>query len=136
GRDGLYGPPQAVADRPEGLAVVPSGVVMAATSLRSAETGALKLKRIRSRRATRANVLAGRAGGLIERGANPVVLAARVQASEELRQRAIPAIASTLGSPFGHLGHLSVLAADKRDGRVRTGFGEDLMAALLIRSDV
>src|SRR5271165_1738235 len=120
-----------------GLVEVPSGVIIGGDLLRIGWDGALKRKRIRSRLAVRADDLCGRAGGLVERGANPVVLAAGIQASEELRERAMPAVAAAVGGPDGDgLPHLCVLAADEHDGRARTCFGEDLVGPLLIRPDV
>jgi hypothetical protein len=69
-----------------GLAVVVSGAVMAATSLRSAETEREAESDQITRPAVHADLLAGPAGGLVEHGANPVVRAAGVQAGEELRE--------------------------------------------------
>src|SRR5271165_6155206 len=93
--------------------------------------------RIAGRSRGAASLLAGHAGGLVERGANPVVLAAGVQASEELRERAMPAITATVGGSGGDgLPQLWVVAANERDGRLRAGFGDDLVGPLLIRSDV
>src|SRR5271167_4544204 len=74
---------------------------------------------------------------LVERGANPVVLAAGVQAGEELRERAMPAIAATVGSSGGDgLPHVCVLAANQRDCRIGSRFGEDLVPMALLGSDV
>jgi len=120
-----------------GLAVDVSGGVMAATSLRSAETGRDAESDQITRGAVRADVLAGPAGGLVERGANPVVLATGVQVGEELRARAMPAIAATVASSGGDgLPHFSVRAADERDGALRAGFGNDFVGPLLVGSDV
>jgi hypothetical protein len=70
-----------------GLAVVVSGGVMAASSPDDRLRQAFKQKRIRSHaQRWRTEPLVGSAGGLAERGANPVVRAAGVQAGEELRE--------------------------------------------------
>src|SRR5262249_16529457 len=84
-----------------------------------------------------ADLLARPAGGLVERGVNPVVLAAGVQDCEELGERAMPAMAATVGSSCCHgLPHLCVLAANARHGGAWTGFGDDCVGPRLIRTDM
>jgi hypothetical protein len=65
------------------------------------------------------------------------VLAARIEASEELRPRAIPTFACAVGrSCNDRLPHLLVIATDQREGRIGAGLSEDRVNGLLIRSDV
>ena len=85
----------------------------------------------------RADLLAGPARGLVERGANPVVLAAGVQAGQELGARAMPVMTAPVGSLRGdRWRHFCFLAANECDGTRRASFGEDLVRTLLVCTDM
>jgi hypothetical protein len=72
-------------------------------------------------------------GGLAD-GAQKVVLAAGIEAGEELCARAIPAFARTVGrSCNDRLPHLLVVATDQHDCRLRANLSKELMDPLLIR---
>ena len=65
------------------------------------------------------------------------MLAAGIEASEELCARAIPTFACTVGrSCNDRLPQLLVIATDQHDGRIRANLSEERMDRLLIRSDV
>jgi hypothetical protein len=81
--------------------------------------------------------LAVRAGALADSGAHPIVSATRVKGSEKLRERAIPAIARSVGRGRGdHLMRPRVLAANQHQGRMRASSGQDLVSPVLLRSDM
>jgi hypothetical protein len=81
--------------------------------------------------------LAVRASGLVDSGAQPVVLAAGIEDTDELCARAIPTFACTVGrSCNDDLPHLLVIATDHHEGRIRANPSEERMDRLLIRSDV
>ena len=66
-----------------------------------------------------------RASRLVERGAHPVVLAARFEGGEEVWHRAVPAIARLVGRSRGDdLPRLWVLAANQRDRRTRSSLSK------------
>ena len=66
----------------------------------------------------------------------PVVLAAGIEASQELFPRAIPIFIGPGGCPCNdRLPHLWVIARDQHEGRVRADVSEESMDSLFIRSD-
>src|SRR5262249_4830593 len=74
-------------------------------------------------------------GGLADGGAYPVVLAARVEASEEPRPRAVPTFTRVVGRPSNDriTQHL-IIATDQRDGGIRASLSENRVSRLLICS--
>ncbi len=65
------------------------------------------------------------------------MLAARVEAGEERRARAIPAVASSLrGAGRDRVSRFSIVATNERGGGVRPSASEDRVESLLIRFDV
>jgi hypothetical protein len=76
-------------------------------------------------------------GRFAESGAHPVVLAAGIKPGEELRTRAHPAFASTVGGYRGdRSSRLCVLATNQRGGPVGSSASEDCVGSLVIRSDL
>jgi hypothetical protein len=76
--------------------------------------------------------------GLAESGPHPIVLTARVNAPEEVRERASPGIAcSALARTRRNLpAGLVVFTANQSEGRARPRFGEYFVGSLLIGPDV
>ena len=72
-----------------------------------------------------------------EGSAHPVVLAAGIKPGEELRARALPVFASTVGrSRCDRVSRVCVLARNQRERSVGSSASEHRMGSLLIRSDV